>query len=312
MFQNSPFKIIFFGTSEFAVPSLRALIGDGVFEVAAVITRPDRPVGRKQIIAPPPVKAAAEEAGIKVYQPEKIKEFLAEMKKIAPDAAVLASYGKIIPEEMLAIPRFGFVNVHASLLPAYRGASPIEAAILNGEKATGITIMKMDSGLDTGGILAQNSLKITTSDTAETLEKKLALTGAELLPETLKNYFSGELEAKPQDNSLASYAPALKKEDGRIDWNLPAEKIERLTRAMNPRPGAFCFFKRNGKDLLLKILKTDPTPIKNESLPAGKFFIHNDKLAIQCADFALIINKLQLEGGKPMTGEEFIKGHKIL
>lgn len=325
-------KIIFIGTPDFAIPSLRALIKDARFDIIAVITQPDKKVGRKQIITPPPVKVEASKYNIPIFQPDKILNLKSEILNFKPNIVVVIAYAQIIPESILEIPAYGCVNVHASLLPKYRGASPIQAAIMNGDKETGVTIMKIDSprempqngnsanggiisrgkGLDTGPILAQKSVKISNSDTTGTLYGKLSELGAEILAPTIKEYITGKIAPQGQDNSIASYARLLKKEDGKIDWKKTAALLEKFIRAMNPWPGAFASLKIKNNYLLLKIIEVEHRPIKINNYKIGEIFLDNGKLAVQCGQDSLIIKKLQLEGKKAMASEEFLRGNKEL
>jgi methionyl-tRNA formyltransferase len=304
-------KIIFAGTPDFSVPTLKALITNADFDVAAVITQEDKPVGRKQILTPPPVKVAAEENKIKVYQPAKIKLIKDEIAAIAPDFLVVVAYGKLLPQAILDIPKYGCINIHASLLPRWRGAAVIQAPILAGDSETGITIMKMDAGLDTGPIIAQMKVNLLKDETAETLHDELAALGAKILPETLKAFARGEMELKPQDENQVTYVLELKKEDGKIDWKKPAVEIERMVRAYTPWPGTFSIFNFQ-LSIINKVLKI--IEVENIGLPINKFkigeiFLENKKMAVQTGDGAVVIKKLQLEGGKPMSAEDFLRGH---
>ena len=267
-------KIIFMGTPEFSVTILDVLI-DSDYEITAVITNPDAPVGRKQILTPSPVKVVAEKNKIPLIQ-------LDEIRNLDVDLAIVAAYGKIIPKNILGIPRFETINIHPSLLPRYRGASPIQNAILNGDKKTGITIMKLDEEMDHGPILANGGLPIADSDTYESLSQKLAKIGAELLIKIIPEYISGKIKPIEQKHAEATYTKIIKKEDGKIDWSKSAIEIERMTRAFYPWPAAWTIW--NGK--ILKILEAE---------------VRGGSLAIK---------KLQLEGGKILSIEEFINGHK--
>jgi methionyl-tRNA formyltransferase len=303
-------KIIFAGTPDFAVPVFKALIADADFEIAAVITQADKPVGRKQEMTPPPVKTIALENNLKVLQPKKIKDIKDEIATLKPDFIVVAAYRQIVPQDILDIPKYGCVNVHASLLPRWRGAAVISAPILAGDRETGVTIMKMDKGLDTGPIIAQMKINILKDETAETLRDKLAKTGAMMLTKTLKAFASGVMELKPQNEKLVTYAGELKKEDGKINWSKPAAEIERMVRAYTPWPSAFSQIKDKREEIKnIKILE-----VKNDILPINKFktgetFLAEKKMAVQCGEGALIIKKLQLEGGKSLSAEEFLRGH---
>ncbi len=305
---NQKVKIIFAGTPLFAVPSLKALLAEPNFAVSAVITQPDKKIGRQQLLTPPPIKETAQKHNLPVLQPTRLTEIKEKIKKIAPDLIVVTAYAQIFPTAILNIPRFGCLNVHASLLPKYRGAACVQAAIMNGEEKTGVTIMKMDSDLDTGPILAQNDLTITKTDTTDTLSIKLAQLGAQLLAPTIKKYLTGALKPKPQNNNLASYAPALKKEDGHINWLKSAAEIEKFIRAMTSWPGAFSYLDSKR----IKILKAEPTPININKYPPGQLFTHKNNLAVQTGENALLIKKLQLAGKKPITGPDFLRGYQHL
>ena len=294
------------GTPDFAVPSLKKLVEKG-YDVKLVVTQPDKPAGRGKKVTPPPVKVVAEELGIPVYQPEKVKEN-AELKKklleIEPDLIVVAAYGKILPEWLLNLPKYGTVNVHASLLPKYRGASPIQWALLNGEEETGVTIMKVIPELDAGDILSQKRVKIEKEDNAKTLHDKLAEVGAELLVETLPLYVSGKLKPVPQNEEEATYCPQIKKEMGKIDWRESAEKIFNKIRAFTPWPSAYTTFR--GKRV--KILKGEPvegTGEPGEVIEAGR------DLIVATGEGALKIERLRPEGRKEISGEEFVRGYRV-
>ena len=307
---NDKLKIIFAGTPEFAVPGLRALINDEAFEVITVITQEDKPIGRKQILTPPPVKVEALKNNLKVLQPAKIKNIKEEISALAPDFFIVTAYGQIIPSDILAIPKYGCINVHASLLPRYRGASVIQAPILNGDKKTGVTIMKMDKGLDTGEIIEQAEIELASDETAETLHDKLAELGAEILPRTLKDFIADNLIPQAQENEDATYVKELTKEDGKIDWKKPAIEIERMVRAFYPWPSTFGQLKiKNEKLKIIKILRVENKILAINKYQVGEIFLDNKQLAIQCGDGALIITKLQLEGGRPLSAEEFLRGH---
>jgi methionyl-tRNA formyltransferase len=303
-------KIIFAGTPDFAIPVFRALIADADFEIAAVITQADKPIGRKQELTPPPVKIVALENNLKVLQPEKIKDIKDALAALKPDFIVVIAYGQIIPQAILDIPKYGCINIHASLLPRWRGAAVIQAPILAGDKETGVTIMKMDKGLDTGPIIAQMKINLLKNETAETLHDELAKLGAMMLPETLKSFARGEMELKPQNEELVTYARELKKEDGKIDWSKPALEIERMVRAYTPWPSAFGQLQiKNYKLQIVKILEVENIILTINKYKIGEVFLDNGKMAVQCGDNALVIKKLQLEGGKPLSAEEFLRGH---
>lgn len=300
-------RTIFIGTPGFGLPALQNLIKDASFDVVGIITQPDKPVGRKQIITSPPIKIEGEKNNIPVFQPEKICCIEGEILNLKPNLIVVAAYAQIIPEKILDIPKYGSINIHGSLLPKYRGASCIQASIINGDTETGVTIMKMDIGLDTGDILAQNSLKIASNDTSDTLYTKVSKIGAELLIPTLKGYIAEDIKPKKQDSSKSSYAKQLKKEDGKINWDNSAEEIERFIRAMFSWPGAWTTL--NNKKI--KILKATIEAVQKKN-KIGELFIEDNQLAVQCSKDILFINNLQLEGKKETTGKEFIKGYKDL
>jgi len=299
-------KTIFIGTPDFGIRSLNALFKDDFFDVVAVITQPDKKVGRKQVLTPPPIKIEAEKNNIPVLQPEKISEIENNIKNLKPEIIIVVAYSQLIPEEILNMPEYGCINVHGSLLPKYRGASVIQAPILNYDKYTGVTVIKMDKGLDTGPILTQNKIEIKAGDTAGSLYEKLSASSAPLLIDTLKEYISGKIKPKPQDNSESNYCKIINRKDGKIDWKKPADFLERFVRAMSPWPSAHTRWNQKN----LKIIKIDNNIIKTNKYKTGEIFLHNNKLAVQCGKDSLIIKKLQLEGKKEMNAEEFLRGYK--
>lgn len=299
-------KIIYIGTAEFGLPSFRALLNEPDFEIPLVITQPDKPVGRKQIITSSPIKIATEKKDIRVLQPEHIIDIREKISLLKPDLIVVAAYAQIIPEEILNLPKYGCLNLHASLLPKYRGAAIIQAAILNGDEQTGLTIIKMDKGLDTGPILAQTIIKIENNDTAEILYDKLSAMGADFTVETIKKYLAGKITPRAQDSSQASYVKILKKSDGLIDWSKPAIELEKFIRAMNSWPMAWTW--QDGKQV--KIISAQNQPIEINSYKPGKTFKYNNGLAVQCGRNALIIKTLQFEGKSALDSKEFLRGHK--
>ena len=306
MHYKNKIKIIFIGTPDFGVPAFRALTQDEQFEIIAVITQPDKPAGRKQILTPPPIKVEAERHKIFIFQPKQIADLQSEIKNLKPEIIIVIAYAQLIPEQILNIPKYGCINVHGSLLPKYRGASVIQAPILNNDKQTGVTIIKMDKGLDTGPILAQSAIDIEPAETAETLYDKLSQLGADLLPGALKKYIAGEIKPRPQDETKSSYVKQTKKKQGLINWARAAAEIERFIRAMAPWPSAWTWWKSKR----LKITAVQQQPLAISSYKPGKIFIYNSGLAVQCGKDALIIKKLQLEGKKEMASDEFLKGHK--
>ncbi|MBP1576503.1 MAG: methionyl-tRNA formyltransferase [Oscillospiraceae bacterium] len=295
-------KIVFMGTPDFASESLKALLSCPKHQVIGVISQPDRPVGRHQVLQPTATKQVAQEAGIPVWQPERIKaeENLELLASLSPDVIVVAAYGQILPKSILELPKYGCVNVHGSLLPAYRGAAPIQRALLEGNQTTGITTMQMDVGMDTGDILLQREIPITKEDTSGSLFEKLAALGGELLLETLDELEKGNITPKKQDESLATYAPMLKKEEGLLDFSRTAKELDCQIRAMDPWPGAYTFL--SGKRIkILEAVLSDETGETGLLLP-------QKEAVVCCKEGALRILKLQPEGKKPQTGEEFMRG----
>jgi methionyl-tRNA formyltransferase len=306
-----PLKLVFCGTPAFAVPSLRALLADPYFQVAGVVTQPDRPRGRGKKTARPPVKDAALEAGVPLYQPEKIKSesSLDYFKRVAPDVVVIIAYGQIIPAALIAIPRLGWINLHGSLLPKYRGAAPINWAIINGEKVTGLTTMQIDAGLDTGPMLLKYQTGIGPDETAPELYAQLAEAGAPLMVETLKKLDRGESTPTPQDNSQATYAPPLKKEDGRIDWFLSAPKIYNRIRGLQPWPGAFTTFRGATCRIWGKPLK----PVAAGGPPGIILPTQEDGLLVICGGSTVLhVEQIQIEGRNRITDREFMNGARIV
>lgn len=299
-------RLIFIGTPKFSVPSLKALLDDARFEIIAVITQPDMPAGRSMELTPPPVKVVASSYGLKIFQPPKISHIIDDLRELAPDVMVVVAYAQIIPESILNIPPYGCVNVHGSMLPKYRGASVLQAPIINGDGTTGVTIMLMDKTLDTGPMLRQVEYLIKADETADSLAVALSELGARTLPDTLAEYLSGGISPQAQDNNLANYVGRLEKKDGIIDWLASAKNIERFVRAMTSWPSAWTW--TAGKQL--KILEVDPRVVEINSQKPGKTFLYNSCLAVQCGTDSLLVRRLQLEGKKPMTSEEFIRGHK--
>ncbi len=294
------------GTPDFAVPSLKALKEAG-YQIPLVVTQPDRPAGRGKRLKPPPVKVAAQEMGLMVYQPEKVKEneeLKRILKEISPDLIVVAAYGKILPQWLLELPKYGVINVHASLLPKYRGASPIQAALLNGEERTGVTIMKVIPELDAGEILSQREVEIKEEDDAQSLHDKLAKLGAELLVETIPKFVKGEIEPRPQDPSKATYCPKITKEMGRIDWTKGAREIFNAVRAFTPWPGAFTYYK--GK--MVKLTKVKP--VQGSGKP-GQVIEAGKRLIVATGKGAIEILKIKPEGRKEIKGEEFVRGYRV-
>ena len=304
-------RIIFMGTPELAATSLGAMLREPAFQIVAVVTQPDRPKGRDLKLQPSPVKQLAAGAGLPVLQPEKARDekFVAELRAFRPDLIVVAAFGQILPRSILELPKFGCLNVHTSLLPKYRGAAPIQWAILNGDAETGVTIMKMDVGLDTGDILTQTATPICPEDNAATLHDRLAQLGAELLVRTIPDYVVGKISARPQSAELATHVAKIKKEDGRIDWRQPATAIWNRIRAFTPWPGAFTLLPAQPQPQLLKIWQAG---VVSQPGPAGEV-LRADKngIVVGCGVDALRVMILQREGGRKMSAPEFLAGHAI-
>jgi len=307
-------RLIFMGTPEFAVPSLRNLIKAG-HEIIAVFTQPDRPVGRKQVITPPPVKVFAAERGLEIHQPSKIKTAEAH-ERFEPlfkqaDAGVVAAYGRILPDWMLNAPRHGCVNVHSSLLPKYRGAAPINWAIARGERETGVTIMRMDAGLDTGPILLKRGITIGGEETAAELTPRLAELGAESLIEALSKMERGEITPQPQNDAEATLAPILKREDGEVDWTMTAAEIFNRMRGFTPFPGCYTFF--NGQRLeIVKALVEPGESGADKFKPGAVCEVSKESLVVACGDGAgLRITGVQPEGKRAMSARDFLNGAKL-
>jgi len=297
-------RIIFFGTPAFAIPSLVALL-QSEEEVIAVVTQPDKKKGRGRVSSPSPVKELAIDRGIKILQPVNIKDplFLNGLSKIMPEIIVVVAYGKILPAQILGLPSHGCINVHASLLPKYRGAAPIQWAIINGEKKTGITTMLMDEGLDTGNILLQEETEISSDDNAETLGNKLAEIGASLLIRTIKGIRSGYIKPIPQKGT-PGYAPPLKKEDGRLNWSKTATEIFNFVRGMYPWPCAYCYLnKERIRITRVKILEGSGIPRRVEKT--------GEELIVGTGEGLISIIELQPEGKIPMSAKAFLQGRRL-
>ncbi len=297
-------KTIFIGTPDFAISGLESLIADSNFTVETVVTQPDKKRGRQQKLNESAVKKIAKQYKITVLQPRKIKEIFTKIKQINPDIIVVIAYGQIIPQNILDLPKYGCINVHASLLPKYRGASCIQASLLNQDKETGITIMKMDANLDTGPIIQQIKLPIKNNDTAGSLFVKLAKIIKKNLAKILFSYIQGDLTEKKQDDSLSSYVPMIKKKDGHLNWQDNLNKISARFRAMSPWPGVYGVI--DSKIIKIIELGKDIITTKHQ---AGTLFVKNNKLFIQAGDNAVEIKKLQLSGKKIINTDDFIHGY---
>jgi methionyl-tRNA formyltransferase len=298
--------LVFCGTPQFAVPTLEKLVSSG-FRIDLVVTQPDRPKGRGLELVTSPVKQAALRLDLPITQPEKIKnneEFRAQLAASKPGAIIVVGYGRLIPQWMLDLPRFGNINLHAALLPKYRGAAPIQWAFANGETVTGVTTMRIDAGLDTGDILLQRELAIEPGDTAETLAPRLASIGADLMVETLHGLQSGSIHPRPQDHSKATLAPILKKEDGLVDFSRPATEILNRIRGFQPWPGAYTTFR--GKNL--QILQAR---VASENVPQNELLVSGDRLLVGGGrNTSLELLEFQLEGKKRTTARDFVHGYK--
>jgi methionyl-tRNA formyltransferase len=304
-------RIVFCGTPEFGLPALRRLLSEPDFTVEAVVTQPDRPRGRGQSVSGSPIKDAAIEAGVAVYQPEKIRSdsALEFFRRTAPDAVVIIAYGQIIPRHLIEIPRLGWINLHASLLPKYRGAAPIAWAVVNGETRSGLTTMQIDAGMDTGPILLQEEMAIGADETTPELAHRMAEMGAPLMVDSLRKLDSGKISPLPQNSSLASYAPKLEKEHGRIDWLQPAQVIYDRIRGLTPWPGAFTTFRTQlchvwGRPAQSALAGTTEAP---GSLLAGGGAVY-----VVCGEGScLTLEAVQIEGRKRVTAREFLNGARL-
>ena len=309
-----PFRVIFCGTPAFGLPTLQRLLKDPDFFVEAVLTQPDRPRGRGQQAAQSPIKQAALQAGIAVHQPEKVRSNEAAaslMAQINPDAVVIIAYGQIIPRELIEIPRLGWINLHGSLLPKYRGAAPVQRAILAGEKQTGLTTMRIDAGLDTGPVLEQLPMNIGPDETAAELLARMSELGAAMIIDTLRKLAGGGIKSKPQDNSAATLAPPIEKEEGRIDWEHPAPAIYNRIRAFDPWPGAYTTWNR-------RICQIWGRPAGSEAVDAtvgvesGTIVLKSGKVLVACGENSwLQLEAARVEGRKRVSGAEFASGARI-
>ncbi len=306
---NRNLKIIFFGTPRFAAEVFRALL-EKEFEVAAVVTRPDKKVGRKQDFVSSPVKETALQRKITFFQPVELgdQKFIDDLKKIRPDLIVVAAYGKILPKTILGIPKFGSLNVHASLLPKHRGASPVQSAIRKGERKTGITLMLMNEKMDEGDILAQEEIPIGEHDTTESLTKKLARFGSRMIVEFIPKWTAGQIKQRRQEGKKANYSPAIRRADGEIGWNQSAEEITRQYRAFHPWPGIYTYFRKDGKKTRLKLLEISPEK-ENVAPESGTVVRRDGKLAVQAKSGSVILREVQPEGKKAMNIQEFLRGN---
>jgi len=307
-------NLVFMGTPDFALPSLKALI-QAKHNVICVVAQPDRPKGRQRGVMAPPVKLCGQEYNIKILQPETITDTLVKnIQALSPDLIVVVAYGKILPREILDIPHSGCINAHASLLPKYRGAAPIQRALLNGEKQTGVTIMFINEKMDAGDILLQEKIMVSPSDNLETLSDKLSKLSAKLLVKAILQIRQGTCSRISQDNTKATYAPMLKKSDGLIDWTRSAEEINNMTRAMNPWPSTYTFLNMSGKKKMLKIFKTevyDTSAYSKEKTGVLLDILKSKGGLVRTGKGQLLIREAQLEGSRKVSFEEFIRGHPV-
>ena len=302
-------RIVFIGTGDIGVPTLQALL-KSEHEVVRVVTQPDKPIGRAQLVEPLPIKKALSATEIPVLQPVRIKDRQAieEIRSLKPDVIVVMAYGQILPGDVFEIPKIACLNLHASLLPRWRGAAPIQAAIAAGDRETGITVMYVDQGLDTGDILLQRAIDIVPADTGGSLHDRLSKIAPEALFQSLELLAKGSAPRIPQDNALATYAPKLKRKDGKIDWTGPADAIERKIRAFDPWPGAFMTISTNGahnlKVFSAKVVGLRGTP--------GQILKCENDFVVAAGKEALSLREVQLEGKRRMSAGEFLRGHRVL
>jgi len=309
----SPLRLVFMGTPDLARTVLAALADEPRYQVLAVVAQPDKPTGRGLQLTPPPVKVEALARSLPVHQPLKARDpaFLGQLRALAPDIIAVAAYGQILPQALLDIPRHGCLNVHTSLLPRWRGAAPIQWAIAEGDEETGVTIMRMEAGLDTGPMISEVRTRISPADTGQTLHDRLAGLGGRLLGETLPLYVAGELPDRPQPAEGVTYARKITKEDGRLDWNLPAAVLDRRLRAFTPWPGGFAFLPAESKPKLLKIHRAEPLARPAPSTPGAVLSADRNGMVVACGEGALRLLELQPEGSRRMTAEQFLSGHRL-
>ena len=307
MVDGPALRIVFFGTPMFSVPSFEALLHSR-HALVGVVTQRDRPRGRGQRTSEPPVKTRALAAGLPVLQPERLKDeaFLERLAELHADLGVVAAYGKLLTDPVLAAPRLGLINVHASLLPRYRGAAPIHRAVMNGERETGVTLMRVVKALDAGPMLATARRPIGPNETSEEVERALAQLGADLLIPTIDRIASGPLEGTGQDDAASTYAPRLTKEEGAINWTMTAERVHNLIRGLHPWPHAFTFFRGRRLIVLHSVVSLGPTGHPGTILEAGA-----DRLVVAAGRDAVAITEIQVEGKRPMTAREFLAGHPL-
>lgn len=304
-------RILFIGTGDIGLPSLDWLLASTKHEVVGVVTQPDKPAGRKLVMTPPEVKVRALAAGLTVLQPPKIRHIVEELRAFQADVAVVVAYGQLLPKSVLEVPRLACLNIHASLLPRHRGASPIQAALREGDAETGVTIMFMDEGLDTGDILRMDAMPILPTDTGGTLHDKLALAAPASLEKALDDIASGQPPRMPQDNARATHCGKLRREDGRLDWSRSAVELERLIRAYSPWPGTSCFLPGE-KPAVLKVHRA--SLLTGDACPVPGTVLSSDAkagLVVSCGAGLLRLDEVQAEGGKRLPAADFLRGHPL-
>ena len=305
-------RIVFLGTGDIGLPSLEALLASREHQVVAVVTQPDKPVGRKMVLTPPQVKVRALEAGVPVLQPARIRHAIEELTRLHADVFVVVAYGQILPTAVLEIPRRACLNIHASLLPKHRGAAPIQAAIRDGDAETGVTIMWMDEGLDTGDMLLEEKIPIASDDTGGSLHDKLAAIAPGALMKALDLLAQGKAPRTPQDHATATHVKKLEREHGHVDWSRSAVEIERMVRAFNPWPGTFCLMPGpDGNPQQLKIHRAAVVPHGEACPTAGTVISANQRLLISCGSGVLELLEVQLEGKKRLPASEFLRAGKL-
>lgn len=309
----APIRLVFMGTPDLARTVLSALAEDARFQVLAAVVQPDKPTGRGLQLTPPPVKVEALARGIPVLQPLKAREpgFLDQLRALGPDLIAVAAYGQILPQALLDIPKHGCLNVHTSLLPRWRGAAPIQWAVAEGDAESGVTIMRMEAGLDTGPMIAEVRAPIGAAETGQTLHDRLATLGGALLCDTIPRYVAGELPLRAQPTEGVTYARKITKDDGRIDWRQPARILDQRLRAFTPWPGAFAFLPAEPKSRLLKIHAAVPVASSTSDGPGTVIATEKGGLVVACGEGALCLTEVQPEGGRRMGSEQFLAGHRV-
>ena len=303
-------RIVFMGTPEYVIPTLQSLISSVRADVVGVYSQPDKPTGRGSVSTPPPVARYCIDNGIPLFQPTSLRHPGAhqELSALEPDVIVVAAYGKLLPSEVLQIPRYGCLNIHPSLLPRYRGPSPVVGALLEGDKSTGVTVMMVDEGMDSGPIVAQQATEIGAEETSDTLTGRLFRSGGELLASILSDWVAGDLNPSVQDESLATVTRKITKQDGLADWNLTAEHLARMTRAYSPWPGLYTY--RKGKVLKLTKARAISPIVSGPHHPGTVLHTDDNPIAIATGGGLLAVDELQLEGRRPVSAEEFIRGQR--